>query len=159
VPVETIREALGSFEGLPHRMELVAEGGGVRAYNDSKATNADAVLKALSAFSSGVILLVGGRDKGADWSVLISEIRRCCTRVIAFGEAGPAAEEALAATGLVYRVDAMGEAVETAAASAREGDTILLSPACASFDEFRNFEERGDRFREAVRDRMRGGTP
>lgn len=155
VPEGGLREPLSRFKGLPHRLEKVASAGGISVYNDSKATNTDAVLKALTAFQGGVILLVGGKDKGADWPVLLPEIRRCCRAVLAFGAAREKAASALrGGAPLVESHATLREATDRALDLAKPGDSVVLSPACASFDEFRNFEDRGEKFAAWVRGRV-----
>jgi UDP-N-acetylmuramoylalanine--D-glutamate ligase len=154
VPREKLAPALKRFRGLPHRLEKVGTVRGAAVYNDSKATNTDAVLKALTAFDSGVILLLGGKDKGADWPVLLPEIRRCCKLVIAFGAARENVEKAMAGEVPLQSFASLKEATDRALAVAGPGDSVVLSPACASFDEFRNFEDRGDQFRRWVEEAM-----
>ena len=145
-----IAEKLRTFRGLPHRLEFVSERGGVRAFNDSKATNTDSVAKALSAFQSGVLLLLGGKDKGADWISLIPEVKRCCSKVVAFGAAREKVARAFSGVVDLESFASLKDATAHALGSATAGQTVLLSPACASFDEFKNFEERGDLFRSWV---------
>lgn len=152
VPPGGVEGPLSQFTGLPHRLERVCEVNGATAYNDSKATNTDAVLKALSSFETKVILLLGGRDKGADWTLLKDEVAKRCKIVIAFGEARRKVEEAFLGMVPIYRAASLKEAVAQAVERAAEEDTILLSPACASFDEFSNFEERGNLFKKWVRE-------
>jgi UDP-N-acetylmuramoylalanine--D-glutamate ligase len=159
VPCEAIPGALRSFKGLPHRLELVAEARGVRVYNDSKATNTDSVLKALTAFRGGVILMLGGKDKGADWKSLEPEVRRCCARVVAFGKARAAVEAALSGAVPLDSYPTLKEATPAALACAAPGQSVVLSPACASFDEFQNFEDRGNKFRAWVRAWAGGEAP
>jgi UDP-N-acetylmuramoylalanine--D-glutamate ligase len=154
VPEGGIEAPLGTFTGLPHRLEKVGVVKGVPFYNDSKATNTDAVLKALTAFRSDVILMLGGLDKGADWKSLSGEIERCCKAVYAFGAARPAVEKALAGAVPIAGFPSLREATAEALSACGEGDTVLLSPACASFDEFRNFEDRGNQFRAWVKEAM-----
>ncbi len=151
VPAELLEPALKAFKGLPHRLEKVASFNGVSVYNDSKATNSDAVLKALSAFEAGVILMLGGKDKGADWRSLVPEARRCCKAIVAFGKARHCVESAFAGQLPLYSFATLMEATPEALEMAEPGDSVLLSPACASFDEFKNFEDRGDKFREWVK--------
>ncbi len=149
---ESLAPVLRSFTGLPHRLERVGEVNGAAVYNDSKATNTDSVLKALTAFPSGVILLLGGKDKGADWASLAGEVKARCKAVLAFGAAR---ENVTAALGGILPVEAFAslkDATARALAMARPGDSVVLSPACASFDEFRNFEDRGDQFRQWVKE-------
>jgi UDP-N-acetylmuramoylalanine--D-glutamate ligase len=150
VPAEKLGPAMRTFAGLPHRLEKVGVVNGASVYNDSKATNTDAVLKALTAFQSNVILLLGGKDKGADWASLSAEIDRCCRLVLAFGAARNKVETALRGTVRLEVFETLQEATRRALAEARPGDSVVMSPACASFDEFRNFEDRGDQFRAWV---------
>jgi UDP-N-acetylmuramoylalanine--D-glutamate ligase len=150
VPVSRIREGLRTFDGLPHRLERVAALRGVTFYNDSKATNPASTLRALSAFRDGTVhLILGGRDKGADWSTLRDAVSRVARRVLLVGEAAPALGRELTGIEIVHS-GTVAEAVVSAFAGAREGDAVLLSPACASFDQYSSFEARGDDFRRAV---------
>jgi UDP-N-acetylmuramoylalanine--D-glutamate ligase len=153
---EGMRRALRAFHSLPHRVELVGEAGGVRWFDDSKATAPHATLAALAGFDS-VVLIAGGRNKGLD----LAELREAAGRlraVVAIGEA--AGEVAGAFAGIVATTVAtsMDEAVDQAAALARPGDAVLLSPACASFDWYGSYGERGDDFERAVRQRL-AATP
>lgn len=152
VPHGGVEGPLSRFMGLPHRLEKIGDIKGAGVYNDSKATNTDAVIKALSSFEKNVILLLGGRDKGADWKLLKEEVARRCKAVIAFGEARQSVEDVFLGVAPVHGATSLREATIQAVDAAAEGDTILLSPACASFDEFSNFEERGNRFRSWVRE-------
>jgi UDP-N-acetylmuramoylalanine--D-glutamate ligase len=152
VPAEIIIESLTHFPGVPHRMETVLERNGIRWINDSKATNIASGMVALKCFKGPVILLVGGRDKGSDFHSVASTVGAKVRRVILFGEAGPAIEEAWKGIMSVTLVKRLKEAVALAAKTAEKGDTILLSPMCASFDEFDNYEHRGNTFKELVRD-------
>ena len=148
-----VREALKTFPGVPHRLEEVAGEGGVTWVNDSKATNVDAALTALGSFDGGVHLILGGQGKGQDFTPLRDAVRARCRAVYLIGEDAPQIRAALAAGGGPELVEAgtLEGAVAAARAAARPGETVLLSPACASFDQFRDFEARGDRFRELVR--------
>ncbi|HEX2274420.1 MAG TPA: UDP-N-acetylmuramoyl-L-alanine--D-glutamate ligase [Acidimicrobiales bacterium] len=145
---EGVRAALRAFEGLPHRLTLVAEAGGVRWYDDSKATNPHAALAAVSGFDS-VVLVAGGRNKGLDLGVLARRADRL-RAVVAVGEAAPDVEEAFAGVRPVARAADMDEAVQAAAAVARPGDVVLLAPGCASFDSYGSYAERGADFARAV---------
>lgn len=149
-----ISEGLRGFRALPHRLELVSTAGGVSVYNDSKATNTDSVLKALASFGGNIILLLGGKDKGADFTVLSLEIRKRCKKVIAFGAAADNVVRQLGGEFDIRSFPTLKEATASALLSARSGDTVLLSPACASFDEFMNYEDRGDRFRDYVAEEL-----
>ncbi|HET9728789.1 MAG TPA: UDP-N-acetylmuramoyl-L-alanine--D-glutamate ligase [Acidimicrobiia bacterium] len=146
--VDGVRAALADYETMPHRVALVGEAGGVRWYDDSKATNPDATLRAVESFDS-VVLLAGGRNKGLSLRVLRDAAPRL-RAVVAFGEAGDEVVDAFAGTTPVERVASMHDAVQHAAALARTGDVVLLSPACASFDAYRSYGERGDDFAREV---------
>jgi UDP-N-acetylmuramoylalanine--D-glutamate ligase len=155
LPPEAMREALRSFRGLRHRTELVAEIDGVRFYDDSKGTNVGATAAALEGFADGTpartVLIAGGDGKGQDFTALGPLLARTARCVVLIGRDAPLIEAALdPATPRVHARD-MAEAVRVAAGQASPGDRVLLSPACASFDMFRNYEHRGDVFAEAVR--------
>jgi UDP-N-acetylmuramoylalanine--D-glutamate ligase len=163
---DAVRAGLRSFRGVPHRLEEVARRGGVVYVNDSKATNVTSTLVALSAFADGALaprssetrsaskpvhLIAGGQGKGQDFSLLREPVERSCAAVYLIGEDAPAIAEAL--TGADTRLRVCGEldrAIGEAARASAPGEVILLSPACASFDQFADFEARGDRFRELV---------
>jgi UDP-N-acetylmuramoylalanine--D-glutamate ligase len=139
------RSAVVGFAGLPHRVQLVGESGGVRYYDDSKATTPASVLAALQGFES-VVLIAGGRNKGLELRPLAGEADRL-RAVVAIGEAAPEVEAAFDGTGVPVTVaSSMGQAVEAAAVAARPGDAVLLSPGCASYDWYRSYAERGDDF-------------
>jgi UDP-N-acetylmuramoylalanine--D-glutamate ligase len=144
-----VRDALVSFHGLPHRMALVGESDGVRYYDDSKATTPHAVLSALGAFES-VVLICGGRNKGLDLGVLASAADRV-RAVVAIGDAAGEVVGAFAGVRPVHVAGSMGEAVGLAGVAAQPGDAVLLSPGCASFDWYRSYGERGDDFAREVR--------
>jgi UDP-N-acetylmuramoylalanine--D-glutamate ligase len=146
--LDGVRDALTRWEGFPHRVALVGDAGGVRWYDDSKATNPHATLAALRAFDS-VVLVAGGRNKGLDLSVLAAAADRV-RAVVAIGEASADVEAAFGGVRPVTAAASMREAVQIAAAVARPGDSVLLSPGCASFDWYRSYAERGDDFRGAV---------
>jgi UDP-N-acetylmuramoylalanine--D-glutamate ligase len=149
---EAVAEGLRRFHGLPHRCELVLEQSGVRWINDSKGTNVDAAAKSLEGFPEGrVLLILGGRDKHGDFPSLVSAVRRAARLVLTIGEAAGVIEEALAGAVPFERAETMDRAVARARELARSGDTVLLSPACASFDQYKNFEERGRHFASLVR--------
>ncbi len=147
--VDGIRAALVGFEGLPHRLELVAEAGGVRWYDDSKATNPHAAVAAVSGFTS-VVLIAGGRNKGLDLGALASVSGRV-RAVIAIGEAAGEVVTAFDGVRPVQTASSMDEAVRLAAAAAHPGDVVLLSPGCASFDWYDSYSQRGDDFARSVR--------
>jgi len=147
---EVISEVLSTFKGLPHRMEFVDEINGVRYYNDSKATNVDSVWYALTSFKEPVVLIAGGRDKDSDFSVLKTMVKKHVKKLILIGEAAEKMEKVLGSETDFARAASMEEAVNIASVSAKRGDVVLLSPACASFDMFRNFEDRGEVFKHLV---------
>jgi UDP-N-acetylmuramoylalanine--D-glutamate ligase len=150
------RLALRRFAGLPHRLELVGESGGVRYLDDSKATTPAAVLAALSGLDS-VVLIAGGRNKGLQLSSLREGADRV-RAVVAIGEAVPQVEAAFAEALPVVTATSMDEAVALASDLARPGDAVLLSPGCASFDWYASYAERGDDFARAVRSRTGGAA-
>ena len=147
-----------TFEPLEHRIEACGSVRGVDCYNDSKATNVDATLKALAAFGERKpIVLLGGDDKGTSLEVLVEEANAHCKAVVCYGAAGPRFFAAFADAPLPsYEAAGMKDAFDLALDKAEAGDIIVLSPACASFDEFSCFEERGEVFKELVRERSRG---
>jgi UDP-N-acetylmuramoylalanine--D-glutamate ligase len=145
-----IQKILESFSGLEHRLEFVREKNGVRYYNDSKGTNVGAVVKSLAGFSGPVILLAGGVDKGGGYAPLEDQIKRKVRRLILFGAAKGIMASALSHLTETVLVEDLQSAVRDAAARARAGDVVLLSPACSSFDQFRNYAERGNAFKSLV---------
>ena len=153
-----ITAALASFKPLVHRIEPCGSVAGVTCYNDSKATNVDATLKALQAFpGKRVVILLGGDDKGTDLAELVAAVHEHAAVAVCYGEGGPRFAEALETApsqGLtLIRANHMEDALDAALDAAHAGDVVLLSPACASFDEFRSFEHRGDVFKQLVADR------
>lgn len=150
VEVEAMTEALRAFPGREHCLEFVGSFDGVRYYNDSKATNVFAVMRALESFESPVILIAGGRDKREDFNPLKPLVRNRVKALILIGEAREKIRATLDGLVSVEEADSMEEAVAKAAAAAKAGDTVLLSPGCASFDMFTSAEDRGYRFKAAV---------
>ncbi|HVY95535.1 MAG TPA: UDP-N-acetylmuramoyl-L-alanine--D-glutamate ligase [Solirubrobacterales bacterium] len=154
IPREAVREGLRSFAGVPHRLEQVAEIGGVRFVNDSKATNVASAIVGIRAFEGGVHAILGGSEKGEPYEPLLGPVRERCRAVYLAGASAERLAEALApavAAGVeLHRCEDLEDAVRRAATAAAPGETVLLSPACASFDAFENFECRGERFREIV---------
>ncbi len=154
VDAKTIRRAVADFKGVEHRIEFVEEIDGVRFYNDSKATSVDATSKALSALGEDTgktILILGGRGKNAPYAPLIPLIHQCVSRVIVLGEDADNIVSQLAGEVELERAASLEDAVSTGFAAAQKGDSVLLAPACASFDMFKSFEERGQKFKQAVR--------
>ena len=150
LPVSAMREALAMYCPQPHRCEVVAAKNGVTFINDSKATNVDAVEKALRSLPGPVVLIAGGRDKGLNFSVLKEVIAEKVKLAVLIGETQDKLDRAWGEVTPCERAGTMGEAVRMAASHARSGDTVLLSPACASFDMFQNYEHRGDEFKKEV---------
>lgn len=157
--IEGVRAGLRTFQPVAHRLEPVGEVGGIEFFNDSKATNPDAVFKALGSFADrDLIVLLGGRNKGNDFRPLAREVRSRCKAAVVFGEAaGEIAAAFEDGPFPVVRTPGLLQATRAAFELARPSDVILLSPACASFDEFSGYEERGDRFKEMVADLREGG--
>jgi UDP-N-acetylmuramoylalanine--D-glutamate ligase len=145
-----IQQTLESFPGLEHRLEFIREKDGVRYFNDSKGTNVGAVVKSLASFSAPVILLAGGVDKGGDYGLLRESIAQKVRRLVLFGAAKEIMNRALGELTETVMVESLESGVRDATAHARPGDVVLLSPACSSFDMFRNYAERGKAFKSLV---------
>jgi UDP-N-acetylmuramoylalanine--D-glutamate ligase len=152
---ERIRKAVRGFKAVEHRLEYVATIGGVEYYNDSKATNVDATIKALESFSSNVHLILGGKDKDSDYTLLNELLRQRVKRVYTIGAAAGKIESQIVSSKSggpeVVHAETLENAIRAAAAATEPGDIVLLAPACASFDQFRNYEHRGRLFKETVR--------
>ena len=151
VPSEVIRKAVAAFRAVEHRLEFVRELHGVRYFNDSKATNVDATAKAVEAFPGGILLILGGKDKDSDYSVLAPLLRQRVQTVITIGSAAEKIEHQLAGVVKIERAGTMERAVALAREQADPGDVVLLAPACASFDQFENYEHRGRVFKDLAR--------
>jgi len=151
VPAPALRRSILSFHGLEHRLEDVLRVGGVRFVNDSKATTVDATLKALASFGRPIVLILGGRGKGGDFSPLRGGVRKRVRSVVLVGEAADKIETALGGVVPIDRVSNYREVVRKAFERAVRGDIVLLAPACTSWDMFKNFEERGRTFKREVR--------
>lgn len=151
---EVVAKAMSTFPGVPHRLEPVGVVDGVKYVNDSKGTNPESVLKALDSFQEPIILIAGGRHKGSDLGELAKKIKEKVKALILLGEAAPVIRDAVLAVGFsnIWNVASLKESVKTAAKLASPGDVVLLSPACASWDMFRDYEERGDIFRQLVKE-------
>jgi UDP-N-acetylmuramoylalanine--D-glutamate ligase len=145
-----IARAATTFAPVEHRLEFVRNLGGVAYYNDSKATSVDATLKAIDAFSGGLWIILGGKDKGSDYTVLREPLRAKARTALLIGAAAEKIKAQLTATVPLADCGTLAEAVEQAHRSAKSGDTVLLAPACASFDQFESFEHRGKIFKELV---------
>jgi UDP-N-acetylmuramoylalanine--D-glutamate ligase len=150
VDAETIRAAVKAFKAVEHRLEFVRELGGVRYFNDSKATNVDATVKAVESFGGGIHLILGGKDKDSDYAVMGPLLRERVKTVITIGSAAEKIERELAGVVKIEAAETMQRAVTLAHEQASAGDTVLLAPACASFDQFENYEHRGRVFKELV---------
>jgi len=145
-----IAAAIRAFAGVEHRIEFVTEIHGVRFYNDSKATNVDATLKALEAFPGKIIVILGGKDKDSDYTLLRNTLRERAILALLIGSAAGKIEREIDGSVAVQRVETLENAVHAALQAAHAGDIVLLSPACASFDQFQNYEHRGRVFKELV---------
>jgi UDP-N-acetylmuramoylalanine--D-glutamate ligase len=146
-----ISKGVRSFAGVEHRIEFVATISGAEYFNDSKATNVDATLKALDAFPGNLLVILGGKDKGSDYTILREPLRRHARMALLIGAAADKIDAQLGGVVPVERAGTMARAVELAAKLARPGDTVLLAPACASFDQFESYEHRGRVFKQLVR--------
>ena len=145
-----IRRAVQEFTAVEHRLEYVATINGVDYYNDSKATNVDATIKALESFPANLHVILGGKDKGSDYSVLRDLLRERAKRVYSVGAAAEKIEQHLGDAAPVLRAETLETAVKRASEAAVPGDVVLLAPACASFDQFQSYEHRGRAFKELV---------
>jgi UDP-N-acetylmuramoylalanine--D-glutamate ligase len=155
---EKIRAAAMSFPGVEHRLEFVRELGGVAWYNDSKATNVDATLKAIAAFPGKLWVILGGKDKNTDYSPLREPLQEKAHAALLIGAAaGKIADQLRGSTPLIS-CGTLEAAVGEARTRATQGDTVLLAPACASFDQFENFEHRGREFKRLVKEASHGET-
>jgi UDP-N-acetylmuramoylalanine--D-glutamate ligase len=152
ISAASIRATLRNFKGVEHRLETIRELDGVVYVNDSKATNVDAVWYALESVRPPIVLLLGGRDKGNDYTRLVERVRNTVRAIVAIGESSGNVRSAFEGVVPITVVSTMADAVAAARRLARRGDTVLLSPACASFDWFQNFEHRGKVFRDLVMD-------
>lgn len=146
-----IRQAIRSFRGVPHRLEPVTTINGVLYVNDSKATNVDSTVVAVKAIKPPLILILGGEHKGAPYTPLKPYVKRKVKEILTIGEAGPLIQKDLKGSAPIVPCGTLEKAVHHARETARKGDTVLLSPACASFDQYRNFEHRGQHFAKLVR--------
>ncbi len=159
IPEDSCRKVFENFRGLPHRMELVAEVRGVRFINDSKATVAESTAWALRSINKGVVLIAGGRDKGVDYGLIREAGHGKVRAVIAIGEAKELIKKALQDAFPVDFAATMEEAVRKGLTAATQGDSVLLSPMCSSFDMFRDYEDRGQAFKDAVAALSRETSP
>jgi UDP-N-acetylmuramoylalanine--D-glutamate ligase len=150
VTASMVKLVLAEFKGLPHRVEFVREVDGVQYFDDSKGTNVGAVAAALSGFERPVVLIAGGVDKGGDYHEIDESIKQHVKSVITIGQAADAIAKAWGPLCPVKKADSMEDAVAKASKQAKRGDIVLLSPACSSFDMFKDYKDRGDQFQQAV---------
>ena len=148
---ERIREAIRNFKAVEHRLEFVARIRNVDYYNDSKATNVDATIKALESFPANIHLILGGKDKGSDYSVLNDLLRRRVKRVYTIGAAAAKIESQIKEVADIFHAETLEKAIRRAAQDAKPNDIVLLAPACASFDQFDSYEHRGKVFKDVVK--------
>lgn len=148
---DSIIDAVTDFRGLPHRIEYAGEKKGIKFFDDSKGTNVGSVVRALDTFSEPVILLLGGRDKDGDFDTLQPVLKKKAKKVVLFGEARDRIEYLIGNEMPSEKSKTLGDAIVSAYKNAKTGDVVLLSPGCASFDEFKNYKERGNFFKEVVR--------
>jgi len=147
---DKIRQAVQNFKAVEHRLEFTATINGVDYYNDSKATNVDATIKALESFPANIHLILGGKDKGSDYTVLNDLIRQRVKRIYTIGAAAAKIESQVKGAEIVH-AETLENALRKAHAAAKSGDIVLLAPACASFDQFKSYEHRGKMFKEIVK--------
>ncbi len=148
---DRIRKTVHDFKAVEHRLEHVATIRGVEYYNDSKATNVDATIKALESFPANIHLILGGKDKGSDYTVLNDLLRQRVKRVYTIGAAAAKIESQINDAAEIVHAETLESAIKHATDAAKPGDIVLLAPACASFDQFRNYEHRGKVFKEVVK--------
>jgi UDP-N-acetylmuramoylalanine--D-glutamate ligase len=150
IPAESIRASVAGFRAVEHRLELVRKLNEVEFYNDSKATNVDAAMKAVASFAGGVHLILGGKDKDSDYGVMADQLKKRVKIVYTVGSAAEKIERQLHGVVKIVSAQTIEKAVAEAAKAAAPGDVVLLSPACSSFDQFENYEHRGRVFRQSV---------
>jgi UDP-N-acetylmuramoylalanine--D-glutamate ligase len=150
IPAESIRASVAAFKAVEHRLELVKVVNGVEFYNDSKATNVDATMKAVASFAGGIHLILGGKDKDSDYSLMSEMLKERVKTVYTIGSAAEKIERQLQGVVKIVPAETLQVAVAKAAKAATIGDVVLLSPACSSFDQFENYEQRGRVFRQLV---------
>jgi UDP-N-acetylmuramoylalanine--D-glutamate ligase len=158
IPAEVIARTVKSFHAVEHRLEFVASIHGVEYYNDSKATNVDATAKAIAAFPANIHLILGGKDKNSDYSQLNPLLKERVKAVYTIGSAAEKIEGQITGVTKVTRAETLEAAVDLAANHATAGDIVLLAPACSSFDQFENYEQRGKVFKQAVLSRQGAGV-
>jgi len=150
VSVDSIKKTISSFKGVEHRIEFVKEIKGVKYYNDSKGTNVDSTKVALESFDKNIHLILGGQDKGSPYKPIYNLIKNKVKNIILIGEATPIIEKELAGAAPIYKTGTIENAVKKLQSLTKENDVVLFSPACASFDQFKNFEHRGKTFKKII---------
>jgi UDP-N-acetylmuramoylalanine--D-glutamate ligase len=150
IAASDMKQSIKYFKGLEHRLEKVVTLEGIDFYNDSKATNVDATIKSILSFSRKIILLLGGRDKGGDFTQLKKPVAARVKKIILLGEAREKIRQALEGTVPIEVAETMQEAVKLGYSTANPGDIVLLAPACTSFDMYQSFEHRGKAFKQEV---------
>jgi UDP-N-acetylmuramoylalanine--D-glutamate ligase len=158
IPTQTIAQTIGSFHAVEHRLEFVAAIHGVDYYNDSKATNVDATAKAIASFPGNIHLILGGKDKNSDYTQLNALLRARVKTVYTIGSAAEKIESQISGVTRIIHAGTLEAAVDQAAGQAVAGDVVLLAPACSSFDQFENYEQRGKVFKQAVLARQGAGV-
>ena len=158
VTLPDVIAAVKTFKAVEHRLEFVAEINGVRFYNDSKATSVDATMKALDSFDGKLWIILGGKDKGSDYTVLRDRLQRKAHAALLIGAAAEKIAGQLEGSTTLIKAGSLDRAVAEAWAAAKPGDTVLLAPACASYDQFQSFERRGRVFKDLVRGIESNGT-
>ena len=157
-PLETIAAAVRTFKAVEHRLEFTAAIGGVKFYNDSKATSVDAAMKAIDSFDSNLWVILGGTDKGSDYTVMRERLRAKAHAVLLIGAAAGKIASHLEGAVRLISCGTLDRAISEAFAGAHPGDTVLLAPACSSFDQFQNYEQRGQVFKQLVKDLKHGAA-
>jgi UDP-N-acetylmuramoylalanine--D-glutamate ligase len=158
IPTQTIAQTIAAFQAVEHRLEFVAAIHGVDYYNDSKATNVDATAKAIASFPGNIHLILGGKDKNSDYSQLNALLRARVKAVYTIGSAAEKIESQISGVTRIIHTGTLEAAVDQAAGQAVAGDVVLLAPACSSFDQFENYEQRGKVFKQAVLARQGAGV-
>ena len=158
VPIDRIAAAVRTFSAVEHRLEFTATIGGVRFYNDSKATSVDAAMKAIDSFDGNLWVILGGKDKGSDYSIMREKLRDKANAVLLIGSAAEKIAAHLQGAVRLIPCGTLERAVAEAFANARPGDTVLLAPACASFDQFQSYEHRGQVFKQLVKEPRNGAA-